>query len=504
MKIQAIKFILSVLPVFLFLPACSSGSLADYELDIALQSAKKNRSELEKVLRHYRHDSLKLEAARFLIRNMPYHFTTEERFISPEGKIYDLNLAGFTNREAVKKCCDSLFLSGYRIRSKEIKDITRLDSQYLIRNIDLAFEAWKQPWAKNIAFRDFCEYILPYRAQTESPSSLREEMMERYLPVIRASGATNSLEACMAVNEQLKKEFAYGKTGSPLYPTIEETWQTGKSQCEGLCNLTAFIMRANGIPTAVDFTLWSKMDLGHRWCAVLHDGRFYGFGPAEESPQAYAVKLTTGTRIPPKVYRMTFSPRPSKWGLPSDEYRSYIKNPLFHDVTAQYLVKTVTIRVETDKKSEKDKSLVYLCAFNRDEWKIIAAGKRENEVCIFREVVGDNIFLIADSPDGHALRPVTAPFYVDTAGHTKKFIPDSSRFVAYRLPKRPKRLYQPYTLSYWDPETATFVSLPYAETADSSQTYDRIPYNALLYFTIPERILNQRIFFIENNRIRKY
>ena len=43
-------------------------------LDFALRYAGENRVELEKVLDHYRNDSLKYRAAVFLIGNMPYHY----------------------------------------------------------------------------------------------------------------------------------------------------------------------------------------------------------------------------------------------------------------------------------------------------------------------------------------------------------------------------------------------------------------------------------------------
>ena len=44
-------------------------------LEQALELAGSNRCELEKVLEHYADDSLKLEAAKFLIRNMPGHYS---------------------------------------------------------------------------------------------------------------------------------------------------------------------------------------------------------------------------------------------------------------------------------------------------------------------------------------------------------------------------------------------------------------------------------------------
>ena len=67
---------------------CISGiSCGQYnaELENALKLAGENRGELEKVLYHYSQnpsDSLKLQAATFLIKNMPGHYTLEGSLIN--------------------------------------------------------------------------------------------------------------------------------------------------------------------------------------------------------------------------------------------------------------------------------------------------------------------------------------------------------------------------------------------------------------------------------------
>lgn len=50
-------------------------SKGDARLESALRQAKDNRKELEYLLAFYKDDSLKLEAAKFLIRNMPGHYS---------------------------------------------------------------------------------------------------------------------------------------------------------------------------------------------------------------------------------------------------------------------------------------------------------------------------------------------------------------------------------------------------------------------------------------------
>jgi len=63
--------------LFFLLFSCSTKNEA---LELALQQAGTNRPELEKVLAHYQNDSLKYQAAVFLIKNMPYY----EYQVSPE------------------------------------------------------------------------------------------------------------------------------------------------------------------------------------------------------------------------------------------------------------------------------------------------------------------------------------------------------------------------------------------------------------------------------------
>lgn len=171
-------------------------------LEQALSMSGENQAELEKVLEYYKNDSIKLEAARYLIRNMPFHFSRMEYFVSPEGERYVPDIRNFTDNQAVKRHCDSLQEKGYTIRKEIVYDIKALRSDYLIRNIDLAFQAWQKPWAKDISFEGFCRYILPYRAEVEPASDMRQELMEYYLPLIDSGKARNAFEACMIINKQ--------------------------------------------------------------------------------------------------------------------------------------------------------------------------------------------------------------------------------------------------------------------------------------------------------------
>ena len=99
-------------------------------LEYALSQAGDNRKELEYVIKYYEGDSLKREAARFLIRNMVYH-------------------------------SDMRSERGYQT-SPPILGLS-------IRNIELAFQAWPKPWNKSVSFENFCRYILPTGGYTNRP-----------------------------------------------------------------------------------------------------------------------------------------------------------------------------------------------------------------------------------------------------------------------------------------------------------------------------------------------
>ena len=170
-------------------------------LEVALNHAGDNRMELEEVLLHYEEDTLKHRAAKFLIENMPYHFSAVETMVSPEGKEYYPDITRFDGKESVKRHCDSLFAVGYRVRKQHVFDIRTLTADYLIDQIDLAFEAWGKPWAREVSFDDFCRYVLPYRAENEAVCNIRKQLMDTYIPLLDSVGVQSVDDACRVINE---------------------------------------------------------------------------------------------------------------------------------------------------------------------------------------------------------------------------------------------------------------------------------------------------------------
>ena len=121
-----------------------------------------NKEELQKVLDHYKDDSLKYQAVCFLIRNMPFHAGYEGNALKHYYQYFDIYAQGKLGPHEV---IDSLKENSFSVSQlKRIEDIANIDSSLLVQNVDWAFKVWReQPWGKNVSFDNFCEFVLPYR-----------------------------------------------------------------------------------------------------------------------------------------------------------------------------------------------------------------------------------------------------------------------------------------------------------------------------------------------------
>lgn len=470
-----VKMIFGILCISCVLCSCSDNG--ERQMKKALEMAGANRAELEKVMEHYKGDSLKLRAAQFLIENMQYHFSVNERFVSRKGESYYPNIMRFRGAESVKRHCDSLMAAGWHIDRRTEYDIRCVDAEFMIRNIELAFRAWRKPWASDVSFEDFCRYILPYRSQKEPLSYARERLMKRYIPMLDSAGARNAIEACRIINARLKKEIAYFETGNPLNPTIEETEASGKGTCDALCNYTTMVMRATGIPVAVQQTVWTRMDRGHVWCAVLHDGTFHDFSPGDVQPGEYKhVLATVRYLMPAKVYRRHFEPDMSVLLEKDDGFVTYLKNPLLEDVTDEQEMEVYDLAVPD--RGETSGRIVYLCNYNAGKWVPVAMGRRKEGKSIFRKVAGKNLLVVAEADGTGTLDFISDPFFTEGDGRVRFLVPDMEKRVSIRFVRNNE--ISSCSLYYWDNGGGCFRSIPCTVENDSVSVFYNVPGNALL------------------------
>ena len=108
--------------------------------------------DLQKVLDHCVNDSLKYEAALYLIDNLPYHYSSVGDALEP----YRLQLDLFSQwKMSRREIVDSVRTKYGKWNISTLKNISDvyIDPNILIDNIDWAFKVWReQPWGKNISF----------------------------------------------------------------------------------------------------------------------------------------------------------------------------------------------------------------------------------------------------------------------------------------------------------------------------------------------------------------
>jgi hypothetical protein len=493
--------------------------------------AGRNRSELAKVLRHYsgnHGDSLKLEAARFLINNMVYHHGMTQYLSDQAGKKVDFDYSLFPPGDFKRliRVMDSL---RYRyVRGTPVYDIQIIKAGYLIENIDDAFIAWNFPWARHLSFNDFCENVLPYRGETEPLTSYRKYFIEqfRWLPDSLPENY-KLIDIIDIVKRHLEKRVVYSEEIPLFYTGYLDPFELEKvkvAACENLALYFQLALRSLGLPVRCDLVLaWRHRSSQHLYNSITDiDGTEYYFG-LHGKFRGVIDRQPKRTR----TWRHTFSlsARPEELARAEGLHPLFI-NPYYRDITQQYApVKRFEYPVGTSNAGE----YIYLCVFNFGDWRPVTYTTADTSgTAIFPSVTPENIYRLA-LYDYNRLEHITHPFRFDSLGRINMLVPDFGNPQSIVLEKTPDqhwiKLYRSgtdsgFTLQYlsagkWEPvRSDSYRSFYYG--ADSVKvwyndgdilpdrpvlyeiSFNRLPGNALFYwggFSKPFSIDNNTIVF---------
>lgn len=377
-EISIVK-IMFLLLICLINASCQSKK-DDYELDQALKLAGDNRVELEKLLKHYENDSLKLEAAEFLIRNMPRQYSVLSWGVDSCKSI-------IKNAIQIGYLSDSAKLEGQtklQAPKEIVLDIEIITAKYLIENIDLSFKVWKDnPWNHKLSFDNFCESILPYRIEDEPLSNWRQLYYNRYKPILDSLyQGDDAVVACDSLCKYLTKEgFFYNTDFSLPHYAADFLLESRFGTCRDGCDIGVYVMRALGIPVAIDILPYSpEYQLGHLW-NVMYDiktDKWLPFWYTQFSPERND-NFTDG-RKKGKVYRKCY-------GIQLESSYPDKRNRRMKDVTAEYFGENrVEIKIEAPKASSKTPA--YLGVFSSSGWRLVTSGylDKKNNVAIFEDL----------------------------------------------------------------------------------------------------------------------
>lgn len=388
----------------IFLMACNSSN--SKRLEQALLFAGENRGELEKVLTHYENNPEKLEAARFLIRNMPRWYGYEGwQLDSIKPVLIQKDKGEAVSKEVIEKWQRVSFYS-----LPKVYDAKVITADYLIENIDLAFDVWKRyPWNRSLGFDDFCELILPYRIGDEPLSSWRKLYHDYYTAILdSAYQGDDVIEASKAVDEELKKVYYRWDTDFNIpHQSAEFLFYHRVGFCREACDVILYAMRACGIPAACEYFVYSpEYQHPHFW-TTLRDttGKFIQFGFNEFE----ASRITPGSdgRKKGKVYRYCFGAQEEPFsGITTDEKVPVLfRDRFIKDVSANYYGENeVSISVQSGYEE-----YVYLGVFSPNGWIPVDIAYNNKGNVTFRNLEPDVIYQPLVS-DGQNHRSAGYPF----------------------------------------------------------------------------------------------
>ena len=393
-----------------------------HDVRMALHYAGENKDELEKVIEHYSvddKDSLKREAALYLIGNMCYHQSFPKELYSRYCREADSLFLLRENKEDTKTKLEAISRK-YAPLMIPVPDIKIADADYLIWNIDYSFEQWKtSPFLQHLDFSQFCEYVLPYKCMDMQPMS---RWKEDYNGICRGEMDSywqftefehNARKAVETTQDALKDSIVVEYKDINCIPLLDFTplIHINLGTCVERSVLGLLNSRSKSLPVSIDMTpSWPNCNGVHHWNNILTDRRRnIDFEPFNYYP---GEPHHTDSHCA-KVYRYMFSPNPVFLDAIKKEGQLYgaLNNIFLHDVTEEYC-KTVDISLQLDKKAKRS-SYAYLCVFNNYEWVPVSIAKIKNRNVTFNKMGIGIIYMPVIYRDGEQI-PVGNPFLMDT------------------------------------------------------------------------------------------
>lgn len=435
---------------------CASTTFSDEELAKAtIQQTTRNRDQLEAVISRFRtSDSLadrKLEAAYYLIANLEskagYTVRDSSQFDSLLTVLSGLSdPCGWSEQlSTTRRWIDSIEKTRL-IQIVKQTDIESIRADYLIANINDADSVWHQtPWHERYSYRDFWEWVLPYRQSAERLEQWRP-FARTAIPIpdsVRATQDPVALGRYLITHTGVYFNAGMGRWPIPL--TFSDMYRVRRGECYEMANYMLSLLRANGVPSSIDqIPVWANRSQAHAWPAIILPGNksaSLGYTPNGKNKVEYKIS---------KIYRSSFAP------LRNDllyQYRGKEPIPSFFsgfdmlDVTREYDMPLSDLHISGLKAGRQ--KLVWLCTFDNRTWVPVAYTERKGTQATFKDIgngilpdhnqpisfihAGSGILYLPGYYNGVRIVPAADPVIVYEDGSSKSLIPDTTHTQSLTL-----------------------------------------------------------------------
>lgn len=410
--------------------ALMSCNAHDRYLNEALKAAGDNRHELEKVLEHYKEMPLELKAARYIIENLPGHYSYDTARTAPFYRdvlaVLKKDISADSKRDSIR------FLSENKYRNmmdRHVEDVKVISSEYLIHSIDHAFKQWRErPWAQHLGFDEFCEFLLPYKlTDGQELDYWRDTLSMHFSDNLNridssdfkqnsANGALDIFrnELAWKLNVQVRwtDYGGYGLKSASVMPYMA----TGS--CYDYVVMGTLAFRSVGLPVCVDMVpLWGRNHEGHTWYVLLNDRGM-------QMPARNDITTQPGGEFYPyerfpKIWRLSYEiNRRTKKYL--DDCGTYKFDPFLKDVTDLYY-KTSDLKIPLHKGYKVKEKYAYIAMFSvtsDNSWQILDFGKVKNGYAYFDKMGRNMQYIVLVYENGKYI-PASDPFIVYKDGSVR-------------------------------------------------------------------------------------
>lgn len=445
----------------------------------------KTEKKTDIIVNSFNQSSFEYEAARWLVNNMVGH----ESYNIDNNKQFENFLLNNPTKDYKKIW---LLFNAANVKEPEvISDIQCIPTNIIISEIREAVNTWrKATWKKEINFDTFCKYILPYNIEKEPIVAWRKYYREKYAYLVRDKKTIE--EAFITILKYDKEHFKVSNTFYPydINPILLD--RIGVGNCQQRAYHMVYIMRALGIPAAVDYTpYWSNYGSnGHFWCVGIKKGGgvITGIAPKDGyidgvydriiakdyKEKAFSCTIDSLKKIA-KVFRKTFEPHKRDVDSFPDKSFGYLSDSHSVDVTSFYRNTTKNNIVNVDfSPFEK----LYTCIFTQEQgWVPIAKARKNGFTTVdIGPLIHDNLIIICKYDNG-TFEPVSAPIYIVKNKHPYTIIADKSHLEDIVLTR--KYLLRSMWINRWSELIGTFIQTSNSKLFEANvkvqYTIDKLP-----------------------------
>lgn len=436
--------------VFLYIVLCFVSCNDRTQLDVVYDAAGINGIELKKVIDHYSEkseDSLKLKAATFIIENMPGHGSLQSE-------------AGEAFRQAVNSSDTVLTMDNFNklwsryndhTQLKYKLDIQNINAEFLIKDIDKAFDTWShEAWKNELDFNLFCRYVLPYRIKNEMlAEGWRDTLYNRYYAYVK--DAKTMKQAFETLHDVVREQTKRGTTDLPFVLDVVAMLKQEKAPCAHFCVKLGMVARAMGLPVVVDnVDFWANYSRnGHSWVAMVtkqgtytiyadeHEAKIDNKIDASQFKLDYPIPedfplMTHFEKRAPKVIRESYVPCVTE-KIPDCKYWGELEvltYPFRQDVSDSY-----GLRNKAEITTIENARQVYLCAYRTGHgWTPVACATVKNGKCCF-EALADSVMYLPMIVMKGKKKAVESPFFI-TGNVKRPIIANAHKLRSIRINRK--------------------------------------------------------------------